>query len=107
MAMSFPVSDISAHLFTEINKLQTGEALLFSPTALVGLGSVKKESSVELEFSDSVEEQPKPPASSANSTNEVALETPAGQAIPLANNVLKLRIRARITSDGGCSVMAA
>ncbi|KFA78834.1 hypothetical protein S40288_05468 [Stachybotrys chartarum IBT 40288] len=107
MAMSFPVSDISAHLFTEINKLQTGEALLFSPTALVGLGSVKKESSVELEFSDSVEEQPKPPASSANSTTEVALETPAGQAIPLANNVLKLRIRARITSDGGCSVMAA
>ena len=65
---------IASKVFKEVVKLRVGEALLFAPTAMVGL----------------------------DADNEGALALRR-----LAAGFLKIRIRTRLTTDGGKSVMAA
>ncbi|KAI9745243.1 MAG: hypothetical protein M1818_001521 [Claussenomyces sp. TS43310] len=63
----------TAQIFNDVLKLQTGEALLFSPSAIVGLHHVQGKNLVKR----------------------------------LGADRLKVRIRTRLTADGGMSVMAA
>lgn len=69
----------SKEIFQEIVGLATGEALVFAPNAIVGMK--------EVEGGDNV---------------------PAGKKVPLrlGHGVLKLRMRKRVTQDGGRSVLA-
>ena len=70
----------NADLFSEIVSLKVGEALVFAPSAIVGV------------------EKPK---------EETPGETAAlGTIRRLAHGVMKIRVRNRVTADGGLSVMA-
>jgi hypothetical protein len=65
------------NIFNQIVKLRTGEALLFAPSAVIGVEKTQKE----------------------NGTEETEMKI-------LGIGCLKIKIRARVTSDGGRSVFA-
>lgn len=69
-------ADPMMELFSIIVRLNVGEALLFAPSAIVGYESL-----------------------SVNGTSRPVVER-------LENGILKVRIRSRITADGGRSVLA-
>lgn len=83
--LSPKTSDVASGLFAEIVALHTGEALLFAPSAIIG---VKK-------------------MNTAKSQQEGTAETSTDVPISLGQEVLKVRIRNRVTVDGGRSVMAS
>ena len=68
----FRKSGSAKHIFNEVVNLDVGEALLFAPSALLGLDSVDKKGLQKL-----------------------------------GTGYLKLRIRQKLTEDGGKSVMAS
>lgn len=71
--------DLAKDLFSKIVALRTGEALMFAPSAVIGL-----------------------------KTGAPSRNFPRGQKEPvrLGNGVLKVRVRRRVTRDGGRSIMA-
>jgi hypothetical protein len=68
-------------VFNEIVKLRVGEALLFAPGAIVGVGEEEKE------------------GGGGNGKGEREVRR-------LGTGYLKIKVRARLTEDGGKSVMA-
>lgn len=94
-------SEFEQELLTQVLSLRTGEALLFSPSALVGLG--RPGSSIVLDGSEL--NLPGSPSSAAgrDSKNE---STADEKPIPLGPKPLGIRIRKRITADGGRTIMA-
>ena len=79
-ALDITMADPAAELFTKIVGLRVGEALLFAPSAAV---SVQRE----------------PYSGKGVAGTGVALKR-------LGHDVLKVRIRKRLTADGGRSIMA-
>ncbi|KAI9163882.1 hypothetical protein HJFPF1_05512 [Paramyrothecium foliicola] len=87
---------VDFQLLSKIIALNTGEALLFAPTAVIGV------SKADVGF-DLVNRM------DGVSLNGKSKATPKSSATftRLGNGVLKVRIRKRVTSDGGKSIMAA
>lgn len=71
--------DLAKDLFSKIVALRTGEALMFAPSAIIGLKN-----------------------------REASQNSGKGRKIMvrLGNGVLKVRVRKRVTKDGGRSIMA-
>ncbi|ESZ97765.1 hypothetical protein SBOR_1847 [Sclerotinia borealis F-4128] len=108
---------VKGNVFKEIVRLQVGEALLFAPEAVIGTGSDHHHSSrllhgdipiestaglyVERESGDSV----------TRKRNGKDIETDDdidGQALrKLGTDYIKMKVRGRLTNDGGRSVLAA
>lgn len=105
-----------AELFAKIVALHTGEALLFAPSATVGIRMKpvpemterhKPLASLFISCSDSdYESSDKHSASSRTSSSTGGKKPLRGEAIRLGNGVLKVRIRQRVTGDGGRSKMS-
>ncbi|VUC26181.1 unnamed protein product [Clonostachys rosea] len=120
--------DYMSALFSRIVSLRTGEALIFAPSAVIDVGNNHKD---EIERDDGVDNGSDPgtirvavdsgaklhaesdiasgPKASdeACSTSDVSSESDGLiVAKKLGDGVLKLRIRMRVTADGGRSVMA-
>lgn len=89
-------SDVAAELFGKIVALRRGEALLFCPSGIVGVRTtaIKTEngSPANKDWSDTDE-------------GNVAKER-SPQLIKLSYGHLKIRVRGRITQDGGRSILA-
>lgn len=80
--------NMSADLFSRIVALRTGEALLFAPSAIIGVrGGCNVDSDGPFDI----------PEERVNVGDDT---------IRLGNGVLKVRIRKRVTADGGRSAMA-
>ena len=77
-ALPLRQSCLSADLFSKIISLRTGEALLFAPTAAIGV----------------------------TTTGLTGAHAEKDKIIRLGHGVLKVRIRKRVTADGGMSIMA-
>ena len=97
-------------LFAKIVDLHTGEALLFAPSATIG---VRMERVCEDESSSSESEESESEASNGGFASETETSTSKDgdqlrptAAIRLGNGILKVCIRRRITGDGGRSKMA-
>ncbi|KAF4125489.1 Archaeal DNA helicase HerA [Geosmithia morbida] len=82
---------IGSELFHQIVHLHPGEALLFSPSAVIGASRRGSSGSGGVARSES---------GSLSGVSEYAMEQ-------LGRGVLKVRIRQRVTKDGGLSVMAS
>lgn len=80
-ALSLGSDEVALELFSRIVGLRTGEALLFAPSAII---AVRR--------------------GAAQKTQRVA---GASGVRRLAHGVLRVRIRSRLTTDGGRSIMAA
>lgn len=87
--LDLDMSDLTTELFSAIVSLRPGEALLFSPNAVI---DVKKEDDRTSLSGNRTE------------THDGSMERV--KAVRLGNRVLKVRIRQRITKDGGLSIMA-
>ena len=87
-----PMDDLDIKLLSKIIALNTGEALLFCPSALIGVKRTRG-------------------TASKKQTKGVALNGTAATApvrtTRLGHGILKIRIRKRVTSDGGKSILAA
>lgn len=77
--LSVKTANIASGLFQEIVSLNTGEALVFAPNAIIGIKEMN--------------------AISADATGQIKSER-------LGPGVLKVLIRDRVTQDGGRSIMA-
>lgn len=85
---------ILSNLFRKIVALRTGEALLFSPSAAIGVKTITVEDTED----DEDEEE-----------GEVAgMDDPEErkEVVRLGHEVLMVRVRKRVTQDGGQSIMA-
>lgn len=71
--------DVAKELFSRIVALRTGEALMFAPSAIIGMK----------------------PAQGSGSSQRGRKDL-----VRLGNGVLKVRVRKRVTRDGGRSIMA-
>lgn len=125
--------DHMSALFSQIVSLRTGEALVFAPSAVIDVdynacdetvdddGVADEGSQEELEPADDtgaklytesdIVSSPKSSAGDACSTSDdAAYDSDESEYFPspkkLGDGVLKLRIRMRVTADGGRSVMA-
>lgn len=87
--LDLDMSDLTTELFSAIVSLRPGEALLFSPSAVI---DVKKEDDRTSLSGNRTE------------THDGSMERV--KVVRLGNRVLKVRIRQRITKDGGRSIMA-
>ncbi|KAL7912662.1 hypothetical protein GGI35DRAFT_476499 [Trichoderma velutinum] len=89
-------NDLAKELFHKIVDLRRGEALLFCPSAIIGL----RKTAIKLENGSSVKD----------SWIDGDLEQVAGGAYPqlikLSHGHLKIKVRKRITDDGGRSILA-
>lgn len=86
--------DAAIELFSKIVNLTVGEALMFAPSAIVGVTRLRQD---EGKGEDE-----------ATETAETAgTQKRKPQVRRLAHGVLKIRIRNRTTADGGRSIMAA
>jgi hypothetical protein len=99
-----------AELFAKIVDLHTGEALLFAPSATIG---VRMEQICEDESASSESGNSESEANSGGLASETETSTSEGgeqvrptAAIRLGNGILKVGIRLRVTGDGGRSKMA-
>lgn len=96
---------LAVQLFSKIVDLHTGEALLFAPSAVIGIrGPPEKSLTQRMSklkvfsgsgFAD--DSEPEPDSSDEEDGNE---------SVRLGHGVLKVRVRQRVTRDGGRSVMA-
>jgi hypothetical protein len=77
-------------LFAKIVSLRVGEALVFSPSAIIGVDKVALDSSLK-----------------SIGVNSISLDGASSNVHRLGNGVLKVRIRSRVTADGGRSIMAS
>lgn len=99
--------DFPARLFSEIVELRTGEALLFAPSALVGVRESPRVNGVNGIMNGSG------PEAAVNGDsggvpvngNGDAHRSPV-ELLRLKHGYMKIRVRKRITQDGGRSVMA-
>jgi hypothetical protein len=105
--------ELAARLFASILKLQTGEALLFAPSAIIGVNGKAREAPSSTGFRDAeIEEDEKEGVEVNNHSNRSLSHEEAGKGfendavIRLGSGVLRVRIRKRVTSDGGRSIMA-
>lgn len=95
----------SSDLFEQIVKLKTGEALLFCPTAAVeviadDVGEVNGNSVTEVEMTgDSLPSIEKQSCSPTGYQNEKRVKE-------LGSRYMRLKIRNRVTADGGRSILA-
>ncbi|UNI20495.1 hypothetical protein JDV02_006575 [Purpureocillium takamizusanense] len=102
--------DAEMQLFSQIVSLRTGEALMFAPSAVVGVLKRTPESPVtdespasddgeasEVKSEDSHETAVNSEDSDSKATTEL---------VRLGHGFIKIRVRKRITQDGGRSVMA-
>ncbi|KAJ6443238.1 P-loop containing nucleoside triphosphate hydrolase [Purpureocillium lavendulum] len=97
--------DIGMELFSQIVGLRTGEALLFAPSAVVGVRRFAHESvSTETSSSEVKSEDSHATAVDHDDGSEKAIAI--SELVRLGHGVMKIRIRKRITQDGGRSVMA-
>ncbi|EGY20124.1 uncharacterized protein VDAG_02140 [Verticillium dahliae VdLs.17] len=97
--------DPAAELFSLIVNLCTGQALVFSPSSIIGSkdldrGCTGGNKGVKIDDTDSSDD-----SSSGNDSSEDSDRT-LEAAERLSHRVLRVNIRARLTSDGGRSVMA-
>ncbi|RNJ53913.1 hypothetical protein D7B24_001215 [Verticillium nonalfalfae] len=97
--------DPAAELFSLIVNLRTGQALVFSPSSIIDSKNFGRESTdgnkgVKNDDTDSSDD-----SSNGNDSPEVSNQT-LEAAERLSHRVLRVNIRARLTSDGGRSVMA-
>ncbi|KAF7552085.1 hypothetical protein G7046_g7520 [Stylonectria norvegica] len=81
--LSIPSTDF---LFSKIVALRPGEAFVFAPSAIIGMKNVDEGQSGD------------------DSTTEESM--PEAEFVHLGNGVLKVRVRMRVTADGGRSIMA-
>lgn len=81
-------SQLLASLFCKIVSLRTGEALLFAPSAAIGVRKNTSDDNHEADDSD-------------DSSDDGIIEV-----VRLGHGVLKVRVRKRVTQDGGQSIMA-
>lgn len=79
-------AELLADLFRKIVSLRTGEALLFAPSAAIGVKNVPDEN-LDGDSDDSTDDERK-------------------EVVRLGHGVLKIRVRKRVTQDGGQSIMA-
>jgi hypothetical protein len=87
--LDLDMSNLTTELFSAIVSLRPGEALLFAPSAVI---DVKKGSDCT--------------SLSGNRTETQYKSMERIEAVRLGNRVLKVRIRQRVTKDGGQSIMA-
>lgn len=93
-------------IFAEIVSLHAGEALLFCPSAAVAVGLVgdcHDNSSFDLLLAGEVDSQEK---SHGSQSDDSASDDDASEIVRLGHGVVKVRIRERVTADGGVSLMA-
>lgn len=89
----------AARIFQKIVSLHTGEALLFAPSAALGLLPA-----------DALVHDERDNTAPGTSASEVGLATKRqckASIARLGHGILKVRVRNRITEDGGSSVMAS
>lgn len=104
-------------LFSNIVALKTGEALMFAPSAVIGLRQAKdaalglnslslggqnsrlQETVFQFQGSDSANSAPSKKTQPKENLDNI-------ETIRLGHGVLKIRVRQRVTLDGGRSVMA-
>jgi len=97
-------ADAEMQLFSQIVSLRTGEALLFAPSAVVGV----RQYTIESSTTDTGSNEQK-----SEDSHETAVEPEEGvsktvtELLRLEHGFLKIRVRKRITQDGGRSVMAS
>lgn len=84
-------------LFDQIVRLKTGEALVFCPTAVVDV--VPDDDTLEVDTPGSDITSIEPPFSSISRPTEMKVKE-------LGSRYIRLRIRNRITVDGGRSILA-
>ncbi|KND89580.1 hypothetical protein TOPH_05597 [Tolypocladium ophioglossoides CBS 100239] len=95
---SIELHDSGMELFSRIVALRTGEALMFAPSAILavrGQGATRKSTASS--------------SSSVTGTEDSTDGSGAGlnvEPIRLGHGVMKIRVRRRITQDGGRSIMA-
>lgn len=96
---------LDAQIFSKIVDLNTGEALVFAPSAVIGIRGAGSDddSASEDDSMSAAEDGDSTSDSEEESTSLLAPVT----SIRLRNGVLRVRIRQRVTADGGRSVMAA
>lgn len=119
----FASSDPMTILFSKIVSLRTGEALLFAPSAIIDIQKTSgsqgdngerddDEDSEDNDDSDSGESDDHARSSDGNcsesseSTSDDTHDEIKKKVVRLGQGVMKIRIRERITADGGRSVMA-
>lgn len=93
-------------IFAKIVSLHAGEALLFCPSAAIAVGQARDDhdnGSFDLLVSGEYNSHEE----SDRSTGEVSTtDNDANEIVRLAHGVIKVRIRQRVTADGGMSLMA-
>lgn len=102
-------STLVEDLFSEIVSLRPGQALIFSPSAVVGLKDSEPAEQHAIEntsfgvFTNGNSED----GSSRNASSTNGERGSQAKIVRLGNGVLKVRVRKRITQDGGRSIMAS
>ncbi|KAI6778279.1 uncharacterized protein J7T54_004186 [Emericellopsis cladophorae] len=110
--------DVAGDLFSRVVRLRTGEALLFAPSAVIdiqtaGDGTVAAHSGEDSTYDSGFNGKEgggtstTPVFAFGRSYGAPKGETPTEKRVlHLGNGVLKIRIRKRVTTDGGRSIMA-
>ncbi|RFU76843.1 p-loop containing nucleoside triphosphate hydrolase [Trichoderma arundinaceum] len=88
-------NDLARELFSKIVALRRGEALLFSPSAIIDVRTTTIKS-----------ENGSPRKNGWHDAEEPALEEAVPQLIKLSHGHMKIRVRKRVTQDGGRSILA-
>lgn len=102
--------ELEPELLQQILSLRTGEGLLFSPNALVGLAGAKSSGAPgarsENESPDGGSLKTGWSRSSATEEKSTSKSMAEVKPVPLGRRALKFRVRKRITADGGRTIMA-
>ncbi|KAJ6436799.1 glucosamine-6-phosphate isomerase [Purpureocillium lavendulum] len=91
-------------LFAQILALRTGEALLFSPSAVIGIRDLTRDG---ITIEDSPYDTESRASYSTSTDSDSDDSEVKAELLRLGHNFMKVVVRQRITQDGGRSVMAA
>lgn len=96
--------DFGMELFAQILALRTGEALLFSPSAVIGIRDLTRDG---IMIEDSPHDTERRASYSTSTDSDSGDSEVKAELLRLGHNFMKVVVRQRITQDGGRSVMAA
>jgi hypothetical protein len=110
-------NDVVADLFSQVVRLRTGEALLFAPSAVIDMQTMddgRRDSGFDdaedstYESGENANDGKSTPAFTFGQSCGAPRDKPKEKrVVHLGNGVLKIRVRKRVTTDGGRSIMAA
>lgn len=102
---SHPIADIGMELFMKIVGLRTGEALMFAPGAVVEIQEQVR--NLLVNKNEAPISVPEVPESSSRESSALRTCPRAGASFTRLNcGFLKIRVRKRITQDGGRTITA-